>query len=509
VRRRRGNGRVSAFGAGVLTLLVAAVVMYFGFTKEIPFRHHYTLSAVFPSANNIRPDAPVRIAGVEVGKVTKIAHAEDGAQAAVVTMRIERKGLPIHRDATMKIRPRIFLEGNFFVDVQPGSASAPRLHDGDRIRINQTAAPVQLDQILSALQAPTRRDLQWILRELSTGLDGGGARALNRSIPVWAPAYRDTSIVTDALQGTEDHDLSRFIANEGQTAAALDRDAPALKSLIVDFDTTAATLAAHDEQLSSAVAELPRTLRAAEPALRALNATFPPVRRLIRDARPAVRSSGPTLDAAVPFVQQVRGLVSESELRGLSRDLRPVVPSLTALERRTVPLSQQVREASSCQNEVVLPWSKDTIEDKAFPAKGPVYQEATKPLPGLAGESRSGDANGQWFRVMVAAPKFAYPFGTDRFFFTGNPIQGVNPPVPENHKRSPLRSDVPCETQQPPDLRTIPGGGPNGFPLPAPSLDQLRTPLEDTVDFLRTQIRQQGLDLKVSDVPAKLQELTR
>jgi len=509
MRRRRGNGRTSAFGAGLLTLAVAAVAMYFGFTKALPFQHHYTVSAVFPSANNIRTDSPVRIAGVEVGKVTKIAHAEDGAQAAVVTMRIERKGLPIHGDATMKIRPRIFLEGNFFVDVQPGSASAPKLRDGDRIPINQTAAPVQLDQILSALQAPTRRDLQGILRELSTGLGDGGARALNRSIPFWAPAYRDTSVVAGALQGTEDHDLSHFIANEGTTAAALDRDSTALKSLIVDFDTTAATLAAHDRQLSDAVAELPRTLRAADPALRALNAAFPPVRRLIRDARPAVRSSSPTLDAAVPFVEQVRGLVSEPELRGLSRDLRPVVPSLTALERRTVPLFTQVREASSCQNEVVLPWSKDTIEDKTFPAEGPVYQEATKPLPGLAGESRSGDANGQWFRVMVAAPKFAYPFGADRFFFTGNPIQGVNPPVPENHKRSPLRPDVPCETQEPPDLRTIPGGGPNGFPLPAPSLDQLRQPLEQTVDYLRTQIRQQGLDLKVSDVPAKLQELTR
>jgi hypothetical protein len=110
---------------------------------------------------------------------------------------------------------------------------------------------------------------------------------------------------------------------------------------------------------------------------------------------------------------------------------------------------------------------------------------------------------------MVAAPKFAYPLGTDRFFFTGNPIQGVNPPAPQNHKRSPLRPDVPCETQQPPDLRTIPQAGPSGFPLPAPSLDQLQKPLQDTVDFLRTEIRQQGLDLKVSDVPAKLQELTK
>ena len=185
------------------------------------------------------------------------------------------------------------------------------------------------------------------------------------------------------------------------------------------------------------------------------------------------------------------------------------MPPLTSLEKRSVPLSEQVRAASSCQNAVVLPWSKDRIEDKAFPSLGPVYEEATKPLPGLAGESRSGDANGQWFRVMVAAPKFAYPFGTDKFFFTDNQIQGVNPPVPQGHKRSPLRPDVPCETQQAPDLRTIPDGAPNGFPLSTPSLDELTKPLQDTVQFLQTQIKEQGLDLKVSDVPAKLQELTK
>ena len=96
----------------------------------------------------------MRVAGVNVGKVTGVGHVEDGKQAAIVTMRIDKKGLPIHRDATFKIRPRIFLEGNFFVDVSPGSPSAPALGDGDRVPINQTSAPVQLDQVLGALQAP-------------------------------------------------------------------------------------------------------------------------------------------------------------------------------------------------------------------------------------------------------------------------------------------------------------------------------------------------------------------
>jgi phospholipid/cholesterol/gamma-HCH transport system substrate-binding protein len=222
-----------------------------------------------------------------------------------------------------------------------------------------------------------------------------------------------------------------------------------------------------------------------------------------------VRSSGPAIDASMPLVRQARGLVSKPELRGLSHDLRPLVPSLTELNQRSTPLYGQVSQASNCQNDVILPWTKDKIQDSTFPAKGPVYEEATKPLPGLAGESRSGDANGQWFRVMLTTPKFAYPFGTDKFFLTGQPLQGVNPPTPKNHARPPLRSDVPCETQQQPDLRTVVQPVPQPTTLPEPSLDARTQALQKTVDWLRKDIKDQGLNLKVSDVPATAQELTK
>jgi hypothetical protein len=37
-------------------------------------------------------------------------------------MQIQDKGRPLHSDAQFKIRPRIFLEGNFFIDVTPGTS---------------------------------------------------------------------------------------------------------------------------------------------------------------------------------------------------------------------------------------------------------------------------------------------------------------------------------------------------------------------------------------------------
>ncbi len=51
-------------------MLIVAVVTYFGFTKHIPFKHGFRLKAVFATAVNIHPKSPVRIAGVDVGKVT-------------------------------------------------------------------------------------------------------------------------------------------------------------------------------------------------------------------------------------------------------------------------------------------------------------------------------------------------------------------------------------------------------------------------------------------------------
>jgi ABC-type transporter Mla subunit MlaD len=98
-------------------------------------------------------------------------------------MQVSDNGLPIHTDARAAIRPRIFLEGNFFVDIQPGTPNTPKLGDGDTIPIQQTRTPVQLDQILGALQADTRSNLSVLLQEYSHALQPPGSTGFNASIP--------------------------------------------------------------------------------------------------------------------------------------------------------------------------------------------------------------------------------------------------------------------------------------------------------------------------------------
>ena len=83
-------GRTNPVRFAIVLLLILIVGLYFGFTKHIPFKHGFKLNAVFNSAVNIKGKSPVRIAGVDVGHVTRI-HRE--GNTGVVNMEIDTRGL--------------------------------------------------------------------------------------------------------------------------------------------------------------------------------------------------------------------------------------------------------------------------------------------------------------------------------------------------------------------------------------------------------------------------------
>jgi phospholipid/cholesterol/gamma-HCH transport system substrate-binding protein len=457
---------MSPFRAGLLALVAIAVFAYFGFTKTNPFANPYEFQAVFNNVNNLKPNSPVRIAGVDVGKVKKIeavteqsgslrtgpspALAHGGA--ARVTMEVEDKGLPIHKDAELKIRPRIFLEGNFFVDLEPGSPSAPELDSGATIPVTQTAAPVQIGDVLTALQRDTREDLQVFLREYSKGLSGGGAEGFNQAIEYWEPAYRNSSLANDATLGEDaDRDLQRVLRGQQQTFAALVDDERALKDLITNFNVTAGALAREDAALAASIPALRDTLRTAQPALASLNAALPSLRAFSRDALPGVRSSDETLDAALPFITQARLLMSERELRGTARVLRQTIPDVVDFNQVSIPFLEESRALSACTNEVLVPFMDLEIPNPDEPENTGqrVGHQLQRGFPGLAGESRLSDGNNQFFHAGAEPP--------------GERVR-PGPPPDGGSMAMPHRPDVPCELQELPNLHA-PGGPILSFPV--------------------------------------------
>jgi phospholipid/cholesterol/gamma-HCH transport system substrate-binding protein len=407
--------RVNPLRFGVIVIVIAAAVVYLGFSKGISLKNGYRLHAVFSSAQNIHPKSPVRIAGVDVGKVSSISHE---GKAGLVTMEIESKGLPIHADATLKIRPRIFLEGNWFVELQPGSPSARTLSSGATIPITQTSDPVQLDQVLDALNTDTRSNLQTFLIEYGDALTRkpnaaedaeqspdvrglNAAQALDKAYHRGPSALRGTAVLNQAITGTEPHDLSKLVAGIGRVTAALNVHEQQLGELIGNFNTFFSEFAAQAAPLRATVAELPSSLLAIDRGLALLDASFPPTRTFARDILPGVRATNPTVAAALPWIEQVQASLAPSELGGVASGLSAATPSLASLEAEQVPLFQQSELFNKCLTKVLYPAGNTKIQDGASTSGVEAYKEFWYSLVGLASIGQSFDGNGVTPRFLV------------------------------------------------------------------------------------------------------------
>jgi phospholipid/cholesterol/gamma-HCH transport system substrate-binding protein len=399
----------------IVFFIVAAIAVYFGFTKHLPFKHGYKLNAVFATAMNVHSKSPVRIAGVNVGKVTKIKRE---GNVGVVTMELESGGLPIHADARAKIRPRIFLEGNWFVELQPGSPSAPTLSSGATLPITQTSDPVQLDQVLDALNTETRANLQNFLIGYGEGLTRkpnraddleqdpevrgiNGAQALNKAYRRGPESLRATAVLQTAIAGTQPHDLSALVKSIGKVTAALNVHEQQLSEWVPHFNEFFRSFAEQAPSLRQAVHVLPGALESIERGLRELNASFGPTRAFAHDILPGVRATPAAVKASLPWIEQVTASLGPQELGGVAKGLAAATPSLARLTGEQTPLYKQTELFNKCLTKVLFPAGNTKIQDGSATSGVENYKEFWYALTGLAGISQDFDGNGVFSHFLL------------------------------------------------------------------------------------------------------------
>lgn len=469
---------------GLALIVILAILVFFGFTKRIPFTHGFRLKAQFATALNIAPKSPVRIAGVDVGQVSSVErHGDTG----VVTMEISSAGLPIHRDATAKIRARILLEGNWFVDLQPGTPSSPTVSSGYTIPVTQTSDPVQLDQILNALNTDTRANLQVFLEEYGAALTRkptpaqdaeqnpavqglNAAQALNQTYRDSPQALRGGAIVNQAFAGVEQHDLSHLIAGAEGLSAKLNVHEQQLGELIANFNTFLAALASQATGLSTAVAELPGTLHNAGRAFAAFHAASPAIRSFSLNLIPGVQQLPATDTAALPWIEQVKASAAPSELGGVAKGLREAAPTIAGLIVPQPAFFKQTGLFSKCLSRIFFPAGNTKIQDGAATSGVEAYKEFWYSLAGLAGVSQTFNGNGPLDRflvntgndTLVSAPAGLVGLktsgGKKLLAHTSQPPLGTSPAFPASEP--PYKPLVPCYTQAPQNLNGPASQGP-------------------------------------------------
>jgi ABC-type transporter Mla subunit MlaD len=428
---RRHAPRVSNLVAGLVGTVVVVIACWLVFGLPLPLRSSpYVLRAVFTSNVELHIPSPVRIAGVDVGEAVAVQRRGD---AGVVTMHIDRDGLPIHAGATAQIRSRIFLEGNFYIDLHPGSPAAPDLPSGSLLPAANTSGPVQLDRILSSLNQSARGNLQTLIRNFGAALnatptgaqDAGqdplvrgltGGQALDRSLEYSARAFEASAIVNQALLGTAPHDLSGTVTGESRTFQGFADSGGALPAFVSSFEATMATLASRQGALVRSIATLPGLLRNTDSSDAALDASFAPTREFARRLTPGLRQLDPTIGAALPWLAQATALASRGELGGLLGQLTPAVQRTAASLRSTRQLLGAAGALARCFIHNIIPAGNQVILDPPNGTGERVYQELFQSAVGIAGAAGNFDGNGRYVRASAG----------------GGAIRGQTPSIPGN-----------------------------------------------------------------------------
>jgi phospholipid/cholesterol/gamma-HCH transport system substrate-binding protein len=483
-KRRRGRPRIPNWLIAVIFILIFTVGPYLAFTKHIPFTSYgYEVKATFTNSANISVKSPVRIAGVEVGKVIK---SERDGNATTIVFTVDNSGRPIHKDAFASIRPRIFLEGNFFVDLDPGSPGSPELASDGTIPISHTSTAVQIDEVLTALQSPVRADLGRLLESYGQaltheptaaedmnqlpqvhGLSGG--QALNKTFQYGGEAGKYSAQVTNALIGTQKHDLAKLVSGSARTFNAFSADQAALQGLIDNFNVFTGALANQSENLQSTVRELAPTLRTAHTSLVSLDRSLPPLRTYAIELTPAVAELPELISSSKPWLAQVRPLLSGKEGGGAVKLLAEATPGLAGATQAGKALAlPQANRLALCTTKVLVPTSEEPLADR-FSDGGPNYRDFWYLLTSIASASQNFDGNGPYVRTQAGGG----PYLLEEFnpTFENKPQQhqyarSIEPPLgvqPQLTGAPESKPEVRCDTNPVPDVNSGPGEvGPTG-----------------------------------------------
>lgn len=176
------------------TLVLVAMLLFMGFVLSIGrrsalFEERYSLWTSFSSTEGLAAGAPVRLAGLTVGNVTRIAFGRDPKDRRIVlTLSVEQRVQDRIREDSVASIGTIGLVGDKVLDITVGSHDRPGLRPGaelastdppdyaqllkkgDRILDNVTRITASLDEFLVGGESTGKRNLNEVLRSLRTTL---------------------------------------------------------------------------------------------------------------------------------------------------------------------------------------------------------------------------------------------------------------------------------------------------------------------------------------------------
>jgi virulence factor Mce-like protein len=318
-------GRIFVMVAFALSCFGLLLFLWLAFGGSTPLKPRgYQFQVPFKEAGQLANEADVRISGVPVGKVKSVKLSRNGLNVA--TVELEAQYAPLPSDARAILRQKTLL-GETYVELTPGTPTAPKLREGAPLRQAQVAPSVQLDEIFRAFDDKTRRGFQVWQQTLARAVAGRG-QDLSDALGNLGPFADDTNSLLKVLVSQEGA-VQRLVRNTGVVFGALSERRGQLQGLISNANTVFQTTADKNGRLQETFVALPTFEAESRRTLRRLD-------RFARNANPVVTGFRSAARELSPTLVDLGRLAPD--LRALFRDLNPLIDA----SRRGIPATQRV-----------------------------------------------------------------------------------------------------------------------------------------------------------------------
>jgi len=326
---RRQRGVVSSpvlVGAVTVLAVIVAVFLAYNANNGLPFVPSYSLNVQVADANELTHGAEVHMGGALVGFVDGVtpARAPNGEPIALLGLKLNRSigKLPVDSTFTIRLKGSI---GQKYLDIDLGR-STQTYADGATVPMRNTAATVDLDQVLSMFDRPTRAGVTASTIGFSDALSGRGV-SVNDAIGAFVPLLTDLRPVARNLASSHT-DLGGFLHGLEAFAGALAPVAGTNANLFANLDGTFRALASVSTPfLQQTISETPKTFAA-------VIADTPTIRPFLTDTAALFADLKPGF-ATLP---QSAPVLADAFAAGAKN-----LPGTTALNQQLVSLAQHLQ----------------------------------------------------------------------------------------------------------------------------------------------------------------------
>jgi phospholipid/cholesterol/gamma-HCH transport system substrate-binding protein len=262
------------------TAVLLALAVLASACGVLPGNGSYEVAAELTRSYNLFPGSPVRVLGVDVGRIVDL-EVEPGRSTVRVVMRIDDE-VDLPEDASAIVVPESLL-GERYVQL-PAYTDGPRLEAGSVIPVERTSVPYEFDEVLEGLNdfvgGLDGPEVGRFVDNLAEVLDGQGEQ-LGRTIDraheaIGVLKNNDDELVAlasrladlNATLGTRDQQIARIIQDFDLLARSLVDDAgdldAALRGVVRLTTELDGLLAENADRLGSDIEVLTRVGRTAQ-----------------------------------------------------------------------------------------------------------------------------------------------------------------------------------------------------------------------------------------------------